>query len=90
MGAGVVLKLKCKTVRFVVPSQPTDFKAEAKSETSILLSWVAPPQTGQDSQIAGYELVYKRKDDKEEVSSCAACFFFFKANSKQPSDNMTS
>ncbi|XP_062865219.1 receptor-type tyrosine-protein phosphatase delta-like isoform X9 [Trichomycterus rosablanca] len=49
-----------------VPSQPTDFKAEAKSETSILLSWVAPPQTGQDSQITGYELIYKRKDDKEE------------------------
>ncbi|XP_053086752.1 receptor-type tyrosine-protein phosphatase delta isoform X15 [Pangasianodon hypophthalmus] len=49
-----------------VPSQPTDFKAEAKSETSILLSWVAPPQSGQDSQIAGYELLYKRKDEKEE------------------------
>ncbi|XP_053336039.1 receptor-type tyrosine-protein phosphatase delta isoform X10 [Clarias gariepinus] len=49
-----------------VPSQPTDFKAEAKSETSILLSWVAPPQSGQDSQITGYELLYKRKDEKEE------------------------
>lgn len=61
--------LMFKTVRFVVPSQPTDFKAEAKSETSILLSWVAPPQSGQDSQITGYELLYKRKDEKEEVSS---------------------
>uniref|UniRef100_A0A3B4CB05 Receptor-type tyrosine-protein phosphatase S n=1 Tax=Pygocentrus nattereri TaxID=42514 RepID=A0A3B4CB05_PYGNA len=49
-----------------VPSQPTDFKAEAKSETSILLSWVAPPQSGPDNQITGYELLYKRKDEKEE------------------------
>uniref|UniRef100_A0A4W4HR85 Receptor-type tyrosine-protein phosphatase S n=1 Tax=Electrophorus electricus TaxID=8005 RepID=A0A4W4HR85_ELEEL len=49
-----------------VPSQPTDFRAEAKSETSVLLSWVSPPQSGQDSQITGYELLYKRKDEKEE------------------------
>uniref|UniRef100_A0A672MD25 Receptor-type tyrosine-protein phosphatase S n=1 Tax=Sinocyclocheilus grahami TaxID=75366 RepID=A0A672MD25_SINGR len=34
-----------------VPSQPTDFKGEAKSETSILLSWNPPTQTGQDNQI---------------------------------------
>lgn len=50
-----------------VPSQPTDFKGEAKSETSILLSWVAPAQTGQENQITGYELMYKKRDDKEEV-----------------------
>ncbi|XP_063042813.1 receptor-type tyrosine-protein phosphatase delta-like [Engraulis encrasicolus] len=49
-----------------VPSQPTDFKAEAKSETSVLLSWVAPSQNGQDNQIMGYELLYKKKDEKEE------------------------
>ncbi|XP_045067885.1 receptor-type tyrosine-protein phosphatase delta-like isoform X34 [Coregonus clupeaformis] len=49
-----------------VPSQPTDFKGEAKSETSILLSWIAPAQTGQDNQIMGYELLYKKGDDKEE------------------------
>ncbi|XP_031441356.1 receptor-type tyrosine-protein phosphatase S isoform X32 [Clupea harengus] len=49
-----------------VPSQPTDFKAEAKSETSALLSWVAPSQSGQDNQITGYELLYRKKDDKEE------------------------
>ncbi|KAG5848133.1 hypothetical protein ANANG_G00095160 [Anguilla anguilla] len=49
-----------------VPSQPTDFKGEAKSETSILLSWVPPPQNGQDNQITGYELVYRRGDEKEE------------------------
>lgn len=79
---GLLLQLKFKTVRFVVPSQPTDFKAEAKSETSILLSWVAPPQSGQDSQIAGYELLYKRKDEKEEVSSR---WHVFQENSKQPS-----
>ncbi|KAJ0055609.1 hypothetical protein NL108_005419 [Boleophthalmus pectinirostris] len=49
-----------------VPSQPTDFKGEAKSETSILLSWVAPAQTGQENQITGYELMYRKRDDKEE------------------------
>ncbi|CAG02291.1 unnamed protein product, partial [Tetraodon nigroviridis] len=49
-----------------VPSQPTDFKAEAKSETSILLSWIAPAQTGQENQITGYELVYRKSDDTEE------------------------
>ncbi|XP_062240124.1 receptor-type tyrosine-protein phosphatase delta-like isoform X9 [Platichthys flesus] len=49
-----------------VPSQPTDFKGEAKSETSILLSWVAPTQTGQENQITGYELMYRKRDDKEE------------------------
>uniref|UniRef100_A0A8C2ER40 Receptor-type tyrosine-protein phosphatase S n=1 Tax=Cyprinus carpio TaxID=7962 RepID=A0A8C2ER40_CYPCA len=51
---------------FTVPSQPTDFKGEAKSETSILLSWNPPTQTGQDNQIIGYELLYKKGDDKEE------------------------
>uniref|UniRef100_A0A8C5I5E3 protein-tyrosine-phosphatase n=1 Tax=Gouania willdenowi TaxID=441366 RepID=A0A8C5I5E3_GOUWI len=40
-----------------VPSQPTDFKGEAKSETSILLSWVTPAQTGQENQVTGYELI---------------------------------
>ncbi|KAJ8247754.1 hypothetical protein GJAV_G00249910 [Gymnothorax javanicus] len=49
-----------------VPSQPTDFKGEAKSETSILLSWVPPPQNGQDNQITGYELVYRKGDEKDE------------------------
>ncbi|XP_019717494.1 receptor-type tyrosine-protein phosphatase delta-like isoform X26 [Hippocampus comes] len=49
-----------------VPSQPSEFKGEAKSETSILLSWIAPPQGGPDNQITGYELVYRRADDTEE------------------------
>uniref|UniRef100_A0A3Q2YK72 Receptor-type tyrosine-protein phosphatase S n=1 Tax=Hippocampus comes TaxID=109280 RepID=A0A3Q2YK72_HIPCM len=49
-----------------VPSQPTDFKGEAKSETSILLSWVAPVQTGQENQITGYDLLYKKRDDQDE------------------------
>lgn len=52
----------------VVPSQPSEFKGEAKSETSILLSWVAPPQGGPDNQITGYELVYRRADNTEEVT----------------------
>lgn len=52
----------------LVPSQPLDFKGEAKSETSILLSWVAPTtQGGPDNQITGYELVYRQADDTEEV-----------------------
>ncbi|KAM8900294.1 receptor-type tyrosine-protein phosphatase delta isoform 25-T25 [Spinachia spinachia] len=49
-----------------VPSQPTDFRGEAKSETSILLSWIAPAQTGQENQITGYELMYRKRDDREE------------------------
>ncbi|XP_048851588.1 receptor-type tyrosine-protein phosphatase delta-like isoform X10 [Brienomyrus brachyistius] len=49
-----------------VPSQPTDLKAEAKSETSILLSWVPPAQNGQDNQIIGYELLYRKGDEKDE------------------------
>ncbi|XP_061565413.1 receptor-type tyrosine-protein phosphatase delta-like isoform X9 [Cololabis saira] len=49
-----------------VPSQPTDFKGEAKSETSILLSWNAPLQTGQENQVTGYELMYRKRDEKEE------------------------
>lgn len=32
------------------------------------MSWVAPPQGGPDNQITGYELVYRRADDTEEVS----------------------
>uniref|UniRef100_A0A3Q1H6B4 Receptor-type tyrosine-protein phosphatase S n=1 Tax=Acanthochromis polyacanthus TaxID=80966 RepID=A0A3Q1H6B4_9TELE len=49
-----------------VPSQPTDFKGEAKSETSILLSWIAPAQTGQENQVTGYELMYRKRDDRDE------------------------
>ncbi|XP_071025225.1 receptor-type tyrosine-protein phosphatase delta-like [Oncorhynchus clarkii lewisi] len=49
-----------------VPSQPSDFKGEAKSETSVLLSWVAPPQSGPENVITGYELVYRRSGDNEE------------------------
>uniref|UniRef100_A0A4W5LXT8 protein-tyrosine-phosphatase n=1 Tax=Hucho hucho TaxID=62062 RepID=A0A4W5LXT8_9TELE len=54
------------TLSLPVPSQPSDFKGEAKSETSILLSWVAPPQSGPENQITGYELVYRRSGDNEE------------------------
>lgn len=62
------------TLSPAVPSQPTDFRAEAKSETSILLSWIAPGQTGQENQITGYELVYRKSDDTEEVTLPAAYF----------------
>uniref|UniRef100_A0A8C7ZLR4 Receptor-type tyrosine-protein phosphatase delta n=1 Tax=Oryzias sinensis TaxID=183150 RepID=A0A8C7ZLR4_9TELE len=53
-----------------VPSQPSEFKGEAKSETSILLSWLAPStQGGPESQITGYELVYRRKVTFEPTTS---------------------
>lgn len=69
---------KLKEIKYVfllsvVPSQPSEFKGEAKSETSILLSWVAPPQGGPDNQITGYELVYRRADDTEEVRAEVGC-----------------
>lgn len=37
---------------------------------------MAPPQGGPDNQITGYELVYRRADDTEEViiGSCKDCF----------------
>ncbi|XP_063311201.1 receptor-type tyrosine-protein phosphatase delta isoform X15 [Pelobates fuscus] len=45
-----------------VPSQPLNFKAEAESETSILLSW-SPPRS---DTIANYELYYKEGEHGEE------------------------
>uniref|UniRef100_A0A8C4SA60 Receptor-type tyrosine-protein phosphatase S n=1 Tax=Erpetoichthys calabaricus TaxID=27687 RepID=A0A8C4SA60_ERPCA len=45
-----------------VPPQPTNFKAEAKSETSILLSWTPPKADA----ILDYELVYKKGEQGEE------------------------
>ncbi|XP_045885526.1 receptor-type tyrosine-protein phosphatase delta-like [Micropterus dolomieu] len=50
-----------------VPSQPSEFMGVAKSETSILLSWVAPLQGDSNNQITGYDLVYRRADDTEET-----------------------
>uniref|UniRef100_A0A9J8CQK6 protein-tyrosine-phosphatase n=1 Tax=Cyprinus carpio carpio TaxID=630221 RepID=A0A9J8CQK6_CYPCA len=44
-----------------VPSQPTELKAEVKSETSILLSWIPPAHSGTDA-ITGYELIYRLGD----------------------------
>ncbi|XP_068091291.1 receptor-type tyrosine-protein phosphatase delta isoform X22 [Hyperolius riggenbachi] len=47
-----------------VPSQPLNFKAEAESETSILLSWTPP----RSDTISSYELYYKEGDQTEEQS----------------------
>ncbi|XP_040213970.1 receptor-type tyrosine-protein phosphatase delta isoform X29 [Rana temporaria] len=47
-----------------VPSQPLNFKAEAESETSILLSWTPP----RSDTISSYELYYKEGDQAEELS----------------------
>lgn len=52
---------------FPVPSQPTELKAEVKSETSVLLSWLPPAHSGTDA-IIGYELVYRLGDQPEQVS----------------------
>ncbi|XP_051982584.1 receptor-type tyrosine-protein phosphatase S-like isoform X2 [Xyrauchen texanus] len=48
-----------------VPSQPTELKAEVKSETSILLSWMPPAHSGTDA-ITGYELIYRLGDQPEQ------------------------
>ncbi|XP_072260368.1 receptor-type tyrosine-protein phosphatase delta isoform X22 [Pyxicephalus adspersus] len=48
-----------------VPSQPLNFKAEAESETSILLSWTPP----RSDTILNYELYYKEGDQAEELSN---------------------
>uniref|UniRef100_A0A8C1TNP8 protein-tyrosine-phosphatase n=1 Tax=Cyprinus carpio TaxID=7962 RepID=A0A8C1TNP8_CYPCA len=49
-----------------VPSQPTELKAEVKSETSILLSWIPPAHSGTDA-ITSYELIYRLGDQPEQV-----------------------
>ncbi|XP_059687663.1 receptor-type tyrosine-protein phosphatase S isoform X7 [Gavia stellata] len=46
-----------------VPGQPMNFRAEAKTETSIVLSWSAPRQ----EIIVKYELLYKEGDHGREV-----------------------
>uniref|UniRef100_A0A672RX25 protein-tyrosine-phosphatase n=1 Tax=Sinocyclocheilus grahami TaxID=75366 RepID=A0A672RX25_SINGR len=51
-----------------VPSQPTELKAEVKSETSILLSWIPPAHSGTDA-ITGYELIYRLGDQPEQKIS---------------------
>ncbi|XP_062864286.1 protein tyrosine phosphatase receptor type Db isoform X2 [Trichomycterus rosablanca] len=48
-----------------VPSQPTELKAEVKSETSVLLSWLPPAHSGTDA-IVSYELVYRLGDQPEQ------------------------
>lgn len=48
---------------YVVPGQPMNFRAEAKSETSISLTW-SPPR--QDS-IVKYEVIYKEGEKGPEV-----------------------
>uniref|UniRef100_A0AAR2L369 protein-tyrosine-phosphatase n=1 Tax=Pygocentrus nattereri TaxID=42514 RepID=A0AAR2L369_PYGNA len=51
-----------------VPSQPTELKAEVKSETSVLLSWLPPAHSGTDA-ITGYELIYRHGDQPEQKIS---------------------
>ncbi|XP_041281692.1 receptor-type tyrosine-protein phosphatase S isoform X8 [Onychostruthus taczanowskii] len=46
-----------------VPGQPMNFRAEAKTETSIVLSWSPPRQ----EIIVKYELLYKEGDHSKEV-----------------------
>ncbi|XP_060088874.1 receptor-type tyrosine-protein phosphatase S isoform X15 [Heteronotia binoei] len=44
-----------------VPGQPMNFRAEAKSESSILLTWSPPRQ----EMIVKYELIYRGENQKE-------------------------
>ncbi|NXE41220.1 PTPRS phosphatase, partial [Ptilorrhoa leucosticta] len=46
-----------------VPGQPMNFRAEARTETSIVLSWSPPRQ----EIIVKYELLYKEVDHSKEV-----------------------
>ncbi|XP_043909993.1 receptor-type tyrosine-protein phosphatase S-like isoform X4 [Protopterus annectens] len=46
-----------------VPGQPANFRAEAKSDTSIDLSWTPPPQ----NDIVQYKLIYKEGKQGKEV-----------------------
>ncbi|XP_071434097.1 receptor-type tyrosine-protein phosphatase S isoform X9 [Pithys albifrons albifrons] len=46
-----------------VPGQPMNFRADAKTETSIVLSWSPPRQ----EIIVKYELLYKEGDHSKEV-----------------------
>ncbi|XP_061414107.1 receptor-type tyrosine-protein phosphatase delta-like isoform X3 [Lethenteron reissneri] len=48
--------------QFGVPSQPISFKAEAESDTSMLLSWLPPRQ----ENILKYELLYREGDTGPE------------------------
>ncbi|KAI5087776.1 protein tyrosine phosphatase, receptor type, D isoform X17 [Silurus meridionalis] len=44
---------------------PTELKAEVKSETSVLLTWLPPAHSGTDA-IIGYELIYRLGDQPEQ------------------------
>lgn len=48
-----------------VPAQPTDFQAEAESDTRIHLSWLLPPQ----ERIIKYELKYWVAEEEEQQVS---------------------
>lgn len=51
-----------------VPAQPTDFQAEAESDTRIHLSWLLPPQ----ERIIKYELKYWVAEEEEQQVSTPA------------------
>ncbi|XP_076846774.1 protein tyrosine phosphatase receptor type Db isoform X4 [Brachyhypopomus gauderio] len=49
-----------------VPSQPTELKAEVKSETSVLLSWL-PPAPSSTNPVIGYQLIFRLGDQAEQI-----------------------
>lgn len=51
-----------------MPAQPTDFQAEAESDTRIQLSWLLPPQ----ERITKYELLYWEAEAEEQQVSPAS------------------
>uniref|UniRef100_A0A8C6ZL79 protein-tyrosine-phosphatase n=1 Tax=Nothoprocta perdicaria TaxID=30464 RepID=A0A8C6ZL79_NOTPE len=56
-----------------VPGQPMNFRAEAKTETSIVLLWSPPRQ----EIIVKYELLYREGDHGREVSAEKSTLSFF-------------
>uniref|UniRef100_A0A8C4QMN3 protein-tyrosine-phosphatase n=1 Tax=Eptatretus burgeri TaxID=7764 RepID=A0A8C4QMN3_EPTBU len=62
VGGGPLSKEQFIHADLGVPGQPTDLKAEAKSATSLLVSWHAP----EEEHIIKYELYFQQKGEQKE------------------------
>ncbi|XP_074060017.1 receptor-type tyrosine-protein phosphatase S isoform X7 [Macrotis lagotis] len=68
-----------------VPGQPMNFRAEAKSETSISLTWSAPRQ----ESIVMYELLYREEDHDKEVGKNFGPTTWFVVDDLKPNTEYT-
>ncbi|XP_043833012.1 receptor-type tyrosine-protein phosphatase S isoform X22 [Dromiciops gliroides] len=68
-----------------VPGQPMNFRAEAKSETSISLTWSAPRQ----ESIVMYELLYREGDHGKEVGKNFGPTTWFVVDDLKPNTEYT-